>query len=92
MCRLLSVIRNDGTLLGCRYPCLDGLGYQCRGCPNGPERVTGNVRKILILVAVALGIFLVVTAPQAAANSVTNIGNILYDAAQSVSTFVTSLL
>ena len=54
--------------------------------------MTGNVRKILILVAVALGIVLVVTAPQAAANSVTNVGNILYDAAQSVSTFVTSLL
>lgn len=51
-----------------------------------------NVRKLLILIAVALGIFLVVTAPQAAAGSVTNVGNILYDAAQSVSTFVTSLI
>ncbi|SFM94899.1 hypothetical protein SAMN05216207_1005109 [Pseudonocardia ammonioxydans] len=54
--------------------------------------MTGNVRKILILVAVALGIFLVVTAPTAAAGSVQNVGNILYDAAQSVSTFVTSLI
>jgi hypothetical protein len=54
--------------------------------------VTSNVRKILIFAAVALGIFLVVTAPQAAAGSVQNVGNILYDAAQSVSTFVTSLI
>lgn len=54
--------------------------------------MTGNVRKILIFVAVALGIFLIVTAPQAAAGSVTNVGNILYDAAQSVSTFFTTLV
>ncbi|WP_197520015.1 hypothetical protein [Pseudonocardia sp. HH130630-07] len=50
------------------------------------------MRKLLILVAVALGIFLVVTAPDAAANSVSNVGTILYDAARSVSTFVTSLI
>ncbi|MFP5023170.1 hypothetical protein [Pseudonocardia phyllosphaerae] len=50
------------------------------------------MRKFLILLAVALGIFLVVTAPQAAAGSVQNVGNILYNAAQSVSTFVTSLV
>lgn len=50
------------------------------------------MRRLLIFVAVALGIFLVVTAPQAAAGSVTNMGNILYDAAQSMSTFFTSLI
>ncbi|MEQ3551524.1 hypothetical protein WIS52_13705 [Pseudonocardia nematodicida] len=50
------------------------------------------MRRLLILIAVALGIFLVITAPSAAANSVSNVGNILYDAAQSVSTFVTSLI
>ncbi|ALE80551.1 hypothetical protein WY02_21435 [Pseudonocardia sp. AL041005-10] len=52
----------------------------------------GNVKKILILVAVALGIFLVITNPNGAAGSVSNVGNILYDAAQSVSTFVTNLI
>lgn len=54
--------------------------------------MTGKVRKILILVAVALGIFLVVTNPSGAAGSVSNMGNILYDAAQSMSTFFTSLV
>lgn len=54
--------------------------------------MTVNVRKMLIVVAVALGIFLIVTAPQAAAGSVQNVGNILYDAAQSMSTFFTSLV
>ena len=50
------------------------------------------MRRILIIVLVALGIFLVVTNPSGAAGSVSNVGNILYDAAQSVSTFFTSLV
>ncbi len=50
------------------------------------------MKKILILVAVALGSFLVITNPNGAAGSVSNVGNILYDAAQSVSTFVTNLI
>lgn len=69
-----------------------GWGTNDEAVPNGPERVTGKVRKILILVAVALGIFLVVTNPSGAAGSVSNMGNILYDAAQSMSTFFTSLV
>lgn len=49
------------------------------------------MKKFLIIIAIALGIFWVVTNPNGAADSVSNIGNILYDAAQSVSTFFTKL-
>ena len=49
------------------------------------------MKRILTLVAVALVVFLIITAPGQAAGSVQNIGNILYNAAQSVSTFFTTL-
>lgn len=50
------------------------------------------MKKILTWVAIALLIFLVITNPKGAANSVSNVGNVLYDAAQSVSVFVTNLI
>ena len=53
-------------------------------------RVT--VRKIVGLLAIALLIFFVVTAPGSAANSLQNIGGILADAAQSIVTFFTELV
>lgn len=49
------------------------------------------MRRVLILVGVALLVFLIITNPGGAASSVQNIGNILYDAAQSVATFFTNL-
>ena len=49
------------------------------------------MRRVLILVGVTLVLFLIITNPTGASSSVQNIGNILYDAAQSVSTFFTNL-
>jgi hypothetical protein len=50
-----------------------------------------NVKKILGLVVIALVVFFIITQPTGAAGSIQNIGNILYNAAQSVTTFFTSL-
>jgi hypothetical protein len=51
-----------------------------------------NLKKILGLLAIALLVFFVVTQPSGAAASVQNIGGILRDAAQSITTFFTQLL
>ena len=51
-----------------------------------------NVRKIVGLLALALLIFFVVTRPDAAANSLQNIGGILSDIANSVADFFTALV
>lgn len=51
-----------------------------------------NVKKILGLLVIALLIFFVITQPSGAANSVQNIGGILRDAAQSITTFFTQLV
>jgi hypothetical protein len=50
-----------------------------------------NVKKLVTLLVVALVVFFILTNPMGASNSVSNIGNILYNAAQSVTTFFTSL-
>ncbi|MHA6796530.1 hypothetical protein ACVGVM_23915 [Pseudonocardia bannensis] len=50
-----------------------------------------NLKKILTLLGVALVVFFIVTQPAGAAGSIQNIGNILYNAAQSVTTFFTQL-
>ncbi len=49
------------------------------------------MKRVLILLGVALVLFLIITNPSAASASVQNIGNILYDAAQSIATFFTDL-
>jgi hypothetical protein len=51
-----------------------------------------NVKKIVGLLVIALLIFFVVTQPVAAADSLQNIGNILRNAAQSVTQFFTQLV
>ena len=51
-----------------------------------------NVKKILGLLAIALLIFFVVTQPASAAASVQNIGGILRDAANSITSFFTKLV
>ena len=59
--------------------------------PTGQNGWSGNVKRVLILLGVALVLFLIITNPSAAAASVQNIGNILYDSAQSVTTFFGNL-
>lgn len=49
------------------------------------------MKRVLTLLGVALVIFLILTNPNGAAGSVQNIGNILYNAAQSVTVFFTNL-
>ena len=49
------------------------------------------MKRVLILAGVGLVLFFVITNPTAAAAVVQNIGNILYNAAQSVTTFFTSI-
>lgn len=49
------------------------------------------MKKVLTLLGVALVIFLILTNPNGASGSVQNIGNILYNAAQSVTVFFTNL-
>jgi hypothetical protein len=51
-----------------------------------------DVKKIVGLLAIALLIFFVITQPGAAATSVTNIGDTLYNAAQSITSFFTRLV
>ena len=51
-----------------------------------------NLRKIVGLLVVVLLIFFVITQPGAAATSVTNIGDTLYNAAQSITSFFTRLV
>jgi len=51
-----------------------------------------NIKKIAGLVAIGLLIFFVITRPDGAANSVQNIGSVLRDAADSVTTFFTRLV
>ncbi|MEK6438106.1 MULTISPECIES: hypothetical protein [unclassified Pseudonocardia] len=50
-----------------------------------------NVKKLVTLLVVALVVFFILTNPNGASNSVSNIGNILYNAAQSTTTFFTNL-
>lgn len=50
-----------------------------------------NLKKILGFVAIALVVFFIITQPAGAAGSIQNIGNILYNAAQSVTSFFTQL-
>jgi hypothetical protein len=47
-----------------------------------------NIKRILIVVGVALAVYLLVTNPTGAAGIVSGIINILKDAAEAVSTFV----
>jgi hypothetical protein len=49
------------------------------------------VKRVLILVGVALVLFFIITNPGGASAAVQNIGNILYDSAQSVTTFFGNL-
>jgi hypothetical protein len=49
------------------------------------------VKRVLILVGVALVLFFIITNPSGASAAVQNIGNILYDSAQSVTTFFGNL-
>ncbi|WP_232660428.1 hypothetical protein [Pseudonocardia sp. TRM90224] len=51
-----------------------------------------NVKKIVGLLAIALLIFFVVTQPDGAANSLSNIVGTLRDAAESVTRFFTQLV
>ncbi len=51
-----------------------------------------NIKKILGLIAIALLIFFVVTQPDGAANSVQNIGTILRNAANSITSFFTKIV
>ncbi|TCK26482.1 hypothetical protein EV378_2319 [Pseudonocardia endophytica] len=60
--------------------------------PTGQNGWAVYVKRVLTLVGVALVLFLIITNPGGASSSVQNIGNILYDAAQSVSTFFTNLV
>jgi hypothetical protein len=50
-----------------------------------------NVKKILTIVAAALVVFFIVTQPAGAAGSIQSIGNILYNAANSVTSFFQQL-
>ena len=50
-----------------------------------------NVKKIVGFLAIAFLLFVVITQPTVAANTVTNILGVLRDAAVSVSTFIQSL-
>ncbi|MCW2718124.1 MAG: hypothetical protein QOG20_1216 [Pseudonocardiales bacterium] len=54
--------------------------------------VVVNVKKIVGLLVVALLIYFVVVQPNAAANSVHNIGTILKNAADSVTSFFTQIV
>lgn len=49
------------------------------------------MKRVLILVGVALVVFFIITNPGGASSAVQNIGNILYDSAQSVTTFFGNL-
>lgn len=51
-----------------------------------------NVKKIVGLLAIALLVYFVVVNPNGAANSVGNIGNLLKNAADSVTTFFTRIV
>lgn len=51
-----------------------------------------NVKKIVGLIAIALLIFFVITQPNGAAESVQNMGGILRDAAESITSFFTQLV
>jgi hypothetical protein len=51
-----------------------------------------NVKKIVGLLAIALLIFFVITQPGTAATSVQNIGEILRNAAESITSFFTRLV
>lgn len=54
--------------------------------------VAVNIKKIVGLIAIGLLIFFVITRPDGAANSVQNIGGVLRDAAESVTTFFTRIV
>ena len=49
------------------------------------------MKKVLTLLGIALVLFLIITNPGGASSSVQNMGNILYNAAQSVTVFFTNL-
>ena len=49
------------------------------------------MKRLLIIVGVLLVLFFIITNPGGASSVVQNIGNILYDAAQSVTTFFNNL-
>jgi len=51
-----------------------------------------NVKRIVGLLVIALVIFFIITQPNAAANSLSSIGNTLRGAAQSVTTFFTNVV
>ena len=77
----------------------DTLGHaravqiRSQGSDPGTETVVVvNVKKIVGLLVIALLIFFVVTQPVAAADSLQNIGNILRNAATSVTQFFTQLV
>lgn len=50
------------------------------------------MKRLLILIGVALAVFWIVTAPAGAAATITGIGNWLYGLATNVTTFLVSLL
>jgi hypothetical protein len=54
--------------------------------------VVVNVKRIVGLLAIALLVFFVITQPGTAAASVQNIGNMLRDAAESVTSFFTTVV
>lgn len=49
------------------------------------------MKRILVILGVALLVFFILTNPGGASSSVQNIGNILYNAAQSVTVFFSNL-
>jgi hypothetical protein len=53
--------------------------------------LTVNVKKIVGFLAIAFLLFVVITQPAAAANTVSSILGVLRNAAESVSTFIQSL-
>jgi hypothetical protein len=67
---------------------------EIRGKGPSPGRtvVVVNVKKIVGLIAIALLIFFVITQPNGAAESVQNMGGILRDAAESITSFFTQLV
>lgn len=50
------------------------------------------MKRLLILIGVALAVFWIVTAPAGAAATITGIGNWLYGLATNVTTFLVSLI
>lgn len=80
--------RVPDTLGHARAVQIRGQGFD----PGTETVVVVNVKKIVGLLVIALLIFFVVTQPVAAADSLQNIGNILRNAATSVTQFFTQLV